>query len=313
MNEVYDVYMKQRLLDVALGRRKVMQSIKGSISEDDISRFSDDEFKFLVKSQCEGSVVYTVDLKVGICDCINGQTGKACKHQIACSEKFLVRLPQVYLNTPENRQRLVGIALGKENMPPLDFFATLEENPNDLPRDCKHISPDVSYNTECDEVEIPSTSNSDNVNIPQEELEYSTGDSGTETNPTKPSKAFLEKLKLLHDTISDLASKYEDEHSLEAIERLIQKAKTVRTSNQLNSLLHCTGAAMPGGYGRCKIPCQPTSVARRQVGMPRGAAPIAKGRKRKGNLLDKVLKRQRNLSLNVSLNQPNAKSHGTGH
>jgi len=80
--------------------------------------------------------------------------------------------------------------------------------------------------------------------------------------------------------------------SLGAIEKLIQRVTTVRSSNQLDSILHCTGAALPGACGRGKIPCQPTSVARRQVGMPRGAAPIGKGRKRKGNLIDKALKRQ---------------------
>lgn len=299
MNEVYDVYMKQRLLDVSLGRKKGIAPIESSISKDDIIRSDIDESQFLVKSQSEEGQQYTVDLTTGICDCNVGMTGKVCKHQLACAEHFLLQLPQVFRDSPENRQWLAGIVLGKENLPSRDFFDTLEKC-SEISNDTQHKGYEISPGAPSDkdtEVEAPPT------NIVNEK----------NNEPTKPSEAVVEKITAIHDTLLHLATRFEDQQTLEGMEKLLSRLNSVRTSNQLNSLLHCTGSVSMHGAGRGKIPCQPTSVARRSDGMPRGAAPIGKGRKRKGCHIDKAMKRERNLALNISLNQPNAKSHGSGH
>ena len=138
-----------------------------------------------------------------------------------------------------------------------------------------------------DDTQMPSTLQHDNTNKFEENTSGDDNDPAT-SNHNKPSKPFVDKLKLLHDSIYELAAQYEDEQSLGALERLIDRVGNVRSSNQLNSLLQCTGVALPSA-GRGRIPCQPTSIARHQQGMPRGAAPISKGRKRKGNLIDKTL------------------------
>ena len=121
------------------------------------------------------------------------------------------------MNTPENRQRLARIVLGKESVPSLEFFATLQENPNILPRDCStdcEKNSTGTYNIDSEKIETPSTSKLDNTNIKQEQLEYSSDFKGTGTsNPTKPSKPFVDRLKLLHDTIFDLVVQYEGEQS----------------------------------------------------------------------------------------------------
>ncbi|KAK3881742.1 hypothetical protein Pcinc_013825 [Petrolisthes cinctipes] len=68
MNEMYDIYMKQCVLDVSLGRRKVMSPTEGSISKDNIIMSNDDDYQFIVKSQ-SGDKQYTVHLITGMCDC----------------------------------------------------------------------------------------------------------------------------------------------------------------------------------------------------------------------------------------------------
>ena len=105
--------------------------------------------------------------------------------------------------------------------------------------------------------------------------------------------------------------RFGDDNTQEVIEKLQKKIKNVKSANQLNALFSCIGSAtaMLSGAGRGKIPCQPTSVARRQPGMPRGLAPLGKGRKRKGVFTSREVKRPRNLALSVSQNHPNARSH----
>lgn len=313
MNEIFDEYMKQRLLDVSLCRRKVVKPPTGiSISKESITRCNDDQYQFIVKSQSKEQTQYTVDLKTGLCDCSVGMTGQVCKHQVACSEQFLLELPQVFKNSPENRHWLASVALGNDNVPPLDFFATLKENPESVSGDDHSIIGEkekshgsTSHDIDNVEVETPP------ANIKQE---VECNETGNLSNPAKPSgAAVLQVITEINDTMLHLASQYGDEQTLEGMQKFLSRLKSVRTSNQLNSLLHSTGSSAMQGAGRGKIPCQPTSVARRQVGMPRGTAPIGKGRKRKGSLIEKAMKRQRNLALNISLNQPNAKSHGSGH
>lgn len=339
MNEVYDKYMQKRLLDVALGRRKTTEPGKSSIFQSDIVRSDADEYKFIVRSSSEDGVQYTVDLKTGICDCKTGQTGQACKHQVACSEAYLLQLPQIFSSTPENRQWLAGIVLGKEKVPSLDFFADLKECPNKQENSTSGASsgshnevPAITTSTTC-KTEKPDHSGSNSSEIPDEQssndvkegLEFMQSTS-TEAlpqydshefveNKVKPSKAGVEGLNELNSTLLELFSKHEDDDVLAGLHKFIRKLKTVKTSNQLTSVFCNAASSGVGriGAGRGKIPCQPTSVARRSIGMPRGAAPMGKGRKRKGNVIDKAAKRQRNLSLNVSQNQANAKSHGSGH
>lgn len=269
------------------------------------------QYQFIVKSQSKEQIQYAVDLKTGLCDCSTGMTGKVCKHQVACSEQFLLQLPQILENSPENRHWLASIALGKENVPPLDFFVTLKENSESVTGDDhsnteeKEKSRGISHDVDNVEEDMPPTNIHPKVECNE------TGDVSTSTKPS--GAAVLQVISEINDTMLHLATQYGNEQTLEGMQKLLSRLTSVRTSNQLNSLLHSTGSSAMQGAGRGKIPCQPTSVARRQVGMPRGAAPIGKGRKRKGSLIEKSVKRQRNLALNISLDQPNAKSHGSGH
>lgn len=125
---------------------------------------------------------------------------------------------------------------------------------------------------------------------------------------------------ILHETniaVAELlktSEKFGNEDSVSALKMFVQRLRSVKTSNQFNSFLHTVGVGVcvQKGAGRGKIPVQPTSIARRSEGMPRGATPLGKGRRPLNCNMPKA-KRPRNLAENVRNNVANAKSHGSGH
>lgn len=67
-----------------MGRNQVKRLVSYSTNEKSgtLVRSDNDEFKFIVKGIFQENTRYEVNLKIGICDCKIGQTGKVCKHQI---------------------------------------------------------------------------------------------------------------------------------------------------------------------------------------------------------------------------------------
>ena len=49
------------------------------------------------------TIEYIVELSIGMCGCVIGNTGSLCKHQLAASQHSAVRLPQVHTCTPAER------------------------------------------------------------------------------------------------------------------------------------------------------------------------------------------------------------------
>lgn len=107
-------------------------------------------------------------------------------------------------------------------------------------------------------------------------------------------------------------AKYGNADTLIGIKKFKDRLRLIKSTNQLNSFLNIMGSSMKKGAGRGKIPCQPTSIARRPPGMPRGAATIGKGRRPSASSTPRS-KRPHKLAQNVKSNVANAKSHGTGH
>ena len=124
MNEVFDSFMKNRLLDLALGRKHQIAKLQATNETFSIQR--DDE-RYLVSSSSHTGVVYVVDMKVGLCECPQGQTGGICKHQVACAQSESLELPQAFIDSPDCRQWLAYVAMG-EKTPSLDFFSDFGES-----------------------------------------------------------------------------------------------------------------------------------------------------------------------------------------
>ena len=115
-----------------------------------------------------------------------------------------------------------------------------------------------------------------------------------------PTFSIANSVKVSHEVANELVAatnRLADEHTEIALKKVLERVKSLTTPNALNSFLSVLGSSTRhGGAGRGKIPCQPTSIARRKEGTPRGAAPLCKGRRPKS--ISSQPKRPRNLSQN---------------
>ncbi|XP_064117882.1 LOW QUALITY PROTEIN: uncharacterized protein LOC135223348 [Macrobrachium nipponense] len=126
MVEIFDVYMRQRLVDVALSRRHVKPIISTKVALDSVELVGNSKYK--VQSESDPTIKYDIDLEIGLCSCMQGQTGAICKHQIACAEFSMTAVPQQFLSSSESRHRLAVLAVGQEKVPDVAFFRKLNED-----------------------------------------------------------------------------------------------------------------------------------------------------------------------------------------
>lgn len=120
MVEIFHNYMRQRLVDVALCRRKVKSITVDRTVNIEVKSVSGD--LYYVQSQSDKTHEYKVDLSIGMCSCVKGQSGAICKHQIACAEYSITALPQMFVSTSSSRRWLAALAVGQENVPKERFF-----------------------------------------------------------------------------------------------------------------------------------------------------------------------------------------------
>ena len=311
MAEVWDTYMQQRLVDAALGRRGTSQACGEGTARlrEQVEQVDAEGHNFRVTSEKDASKVYDVDLQLGWCSCVKGNTGAVCKHQTACAEFAMASLPQVFVATKERRQWLAAVAMGADAAPPVDFFAGLTEKEPTVSGDGAAsaaepaVSPSASHAPASDSAAVDA-SDDDFVDAPPNSAPPPA------LRVEKPSPAVLDELL---STLRDTATALGDGLTDEGARRMTARLRQMRTGAQLNSAMFCFGStvATSGGGGR-KIRCQPASISRRREGVPRGAAPVAKGRPPKASQ-KAARKRVRNLAVNVALNRANARSHGSGH
>ena len=299
MAEIFDTYMKKRLSDAALGRRRAKNTNMGTLSLDAVIPLGDD--KYQVKSQSTASH-YTVDLQAGFCECTVGENGSLCKHQVACAEYSMTVLPQVFTATSENRRWLASVAVGDANTPPESFFRGLVEPTG------QHCSTgSVSDQVEPQVITEEDKEDQLMVNINE--------DSASAASEKDQQMSQCPDIAQFVEAVKNVTEKFGNNETVAALSTAAKRLKQVKNSNMLNSILYNIGSAVSvSGAGRGKIRCQPTSIARRGPGKPRGAAPLGKGR-RPGCLTasNSKPKRPRNLSKNIYENVANAKSHGSGH
>lgn len=328
MVEIFDYYMRQRLVDVALSRRRVKTLSMDKLSVDAVQSFGDGKYK--VQSQSEPAKEYEVDLNTGMCTCIKGENGAICKHQVACADFSMTVVPQVFIMTSESRQWLVALALGPDNAPNERFFKSLSslESPESKGSNTDSLNSNVKV--EMDETNTHGIVKMEVDVVPDEVMpevlianKENVVDSQSVVEPnclsdnsqpvTADNSQVVAKSRIAAEMLIEAAARFGNPHSMAALDKFMQRIKALKTANQFNSLLHISGSSVKnGGAGRGKIPCQPTSIARRLTGRPRGAAPLGKGRRPTGTTTPQA-KRPRNLAYNIQHNVANAKSHGNGH
>ena len=319
MVEIFDQYMKQRLVDVALKRRRVKPVGGAGIPMEAV--ISHGEGKFSVQSQTDSSKIYSCDLLIGTCTCIKGENGDICKHQIACAEHGMTVAPQVLVLNSANRRWLAALALGEEHAPDESFFKELK-NHDTVASSCTANKPMVLAEDSDFEDFKEGLKNHDNVassSRMNETMDLADDNDFVEVkeNLDKEVLPHVDRRKCLKETIRDkvnavtetlleMSNVWGDEATPAALDKLNHRLRSSLSSNHFNTILHTTNSSVKsGGAGRGKIPCQPTSISRRSAGTPRGAAALCKGRR--------PTKRPHNLARSVLLNVANAKLHGSGH
>jgi hypothetical protein len=118
MAEIYNSYLQQRMLDLALGRKKTKTQFVNVLPDAVVTCIEGCASQYDVKS-AGGDVTYTVDLSVGICTCPAGNTGAVCKHQTACAQYSSCQLPLYTLLHQRNEGYL------DSSTPDMEFFADL--------------------------------------------------------------------------------------------------------------------------------------------------------------------------------------------
>ncbi|XP_064109014.1 uncharacterized protein LOC135217211 [Macrobrachium nipponense] len=270
MVEMFDVYMRQRLVDVALSRRHVKPIISTKVALDSVELVGNSKYK--VQSESDPTIKYDVDPEIGLCSCMQGQTGAICKHQIACAKFSMTAVPQQFLSSSESRHRLAVMAVGQEKVPDVAFFRKLNEDGGF----------EITGKAEIKEIDSEKTENLDMEEEPQDPI------SRTETMSSSDADDFASRKisRDVADAIVRVSARYRNSSTDLELKKFLRRLDSVKTANRMNSLLHCTGSAIRnGGAGRGKIPCQPTSITRRSTGRPRGAAPLCKALSTRSGLI----------------------------
>ena len=247
-------------------------------------------------------------MEVGICSCVSGWTGKICKHQLAAAEASLRSAPQLYHPSPENKKMLVEIALGPGKVPE-GFFQNFKEV--DVP------STSGTCETSCSQVatDMPSGSSSPNATPHEADLLDMSDDDFVDPpemprcNVQQSSPVDEEFLSTWNEAWQNAVKNFATNRTKEGMQKVMDRLGKIKTPNMFDSFLHSFGSGLGLTKGRkSMIKVQPTSVSRRRPGLSRGASTAGKGRP-PSNAAEKRAKRKRDLALNISLNQPNAKSH----
>ena len=278
MADIYNSYLRLRLLDVVL-KKNCSSKAASRITMDSITHEGGTTFN--VASENDRDLSYSVDLAIGLCSCLSGNTGAICKHQIACSQYSAVRLPQSFSFSAEDKRALARVVYGEKEIPDLEFFQDLKQ-PNDAPQ---HDSVIVEH-TE---------------NIPSEQATTLVSEAEA---PTPKNSMLSERVDSTVEYFKSLIMKYDNEEVGCAFDVFSSRMHNVKNAAQLKTFLSTAGTAsfLRNGYLRRKILCQPTSVARRRVGELRGRGRVLQGGR--GGV-----KRKRNLATNINKVQPNAKAH----
>ena len=284
MADVYNNYLRLRLSDVILKRETSSKAAITTVPLSAVTHIGGAVYR--VNSASQEDILYTVDLSIGTCSCLSGNTGSVCKHQLAASQYSAVRLPQLYACTAAEKKKIFRIIYGDQAMPAETFFDSIY---TDTPaNETEHV----------ESVEV--------MEISTDQQIAASDQINKNLHTVEVIENANENLEQRIDSFTSMLNKELKRNKstciLKSLDVFEQRMKACKNPAQVSSLLRTAGWTLfkASGAYRKKIPCQPTSIARRKSGQPRGKATLLKG---------KIVKRKRNLALNISKNVPNAKIH----
>jgi hypothetical protein len=234
-----------------------------------------------------------VDISVGICMCEAGKHGKFCKHQVGILKCFSLLPPNALRVTAEARHRIAVVALGDEEEP-LSFYQPLRNGGNQ-PSQINIVDINDSY----------MTSHSDEWNIET-----------IETEEEVPQNDNIVCENAVYEKVQCFTAKFESLHqafgtSEVSIDKLLRHIGTIKNTNQWESFVATLGGINAGHRANASIHVQSNTMCRMTDGVTWGSKCLASGRPALGT--KRASKRQRNLANAITHNQPNAKSHYSGH
>ncbi|XP_043233539.1 uncharacterized protein LOC122387421 [Amphibalanus amphitrite] len=249
MDEIYNGYMVQRLIDFALDRRQSKRLAPPTMNETSITRVDDHHFR--VTCESDPNVIYNVAMDLGVCSCPQGQSDGICKHQLACSHVRNMTLPQVFNPmTAENRRWLMSLALGEDKASDAGFVAESSDVPTSekgatvptlLPPsvdDSGHSGEEAGAaiwdDDDLDAVECVVAGLSSSANASETD---NVGPSELQQGSPVGQKPSTELIDSYLSTMRRVLVKYGDGQTSSALVRAIGTVAALKTSDQLNSYL----------------------------------------------------------------------------
>ena len=120
MADVYNNYLRLRLSDVIFKKESFSKKVSSTIPSTAVTHKEGAQYS--VRSGSQEGIEYNVDLSIGICSCLAGNTGSVCKHQLAASEYSATRLPQLHTCSPVHKRLLFKVIYGEKALPTETFF-----------------------------------------------------------------------------------------------------------------------------------------------------------------------------------------------
>lgn len=232
-------------------------------------------------------------MKIGICSCNKGKFGQFCIHQCAIYlhfDTFSQNFPPV---TSDDRHNIALLADGDEALP-LEFCQPFILDNNFS----------ITENINNEEVVQSNHDILNNTNLTNQNNTVTTSTNNGQEMPQMSINNVINLFKKIHQQYGSSSS------GLNTIETRLKK---IKSKGNWESFLHTAGnqAVQLRRRSGAAIHVQSTTIARRLPAVTRGSKRLPSGRPAKNEII--LNKRRRNLEENIKLNQPNAKSHGSGH
>ncbi|XP_077521465.1 uncharacterized protein LOC144132731 [Amblyomma americanum] len=237
-----------------------------------------------------GTSSYEVDADIGFCSCWRGSQGAFCKHQAAVQKAFGGCFPNSPELTPEDRRRLGYLALG-DRCPNIEFFLPMMPGGNE------------EVTVACTSAHSEQAMHADVSQLPE--------------SPPGPFPDRKEKPEDMEEKYCALEKELRRVHKLaedsavypKLLDAVAAQLKNVTTSSGAHALLLKLKASSAADRRRGQIiRVQPTSLARRRPGLPRGSKRVPAGRPLTAGQARKI-KRGHKLGSSIQENVPGAKSH----
>lgn len=272
------------------------------LTKDDVIEVSPNSL-FLVRSEQDPETFYTVNVEVGQCTCNFGKYGRFCKHECAVYQYYDIHSPNFPLIKPEDRFRIMLLAVGADKCPDRSFYSDDGEILSSLNPEMGVENEDIT-----DRLFVGNVGESEH----QVEKIADTGhfpDADGDDDDGSQVHAGLDHRDNTIENICELLLEKVDQFGHEdSVQKALLKYKSriesIRTLGQFEQFLYCIQTKRYKAGARINV--MPTGIARRKPGITRGAKRLPAGRHSKSEHQPSTKKKRiHSLTKNVRNNLKN--------